>query len=166
MADDTTTDKVENGGNQIYYILGAVILVVIIVAGYLLRSQSNAPLTAITPVAPTPTPGPITALACSKQYYNPVIALPKYYMSVEGVDVEGATSVDCNFTVTVSGNVVTTASVTGALSPAADRGGNTFKCTTKGLELAATVPTKVDVVLKDNLDKTSSCAATFNLPKP
>ncbi len=166
MAEGTDVEKTESGGNQIYYILGAVILVVIVVAGYLLRSQSNSPLTAVAPVVPTPTPGPITALACTKQYYNPVVGLPKYYLSVEGVDVEGTTGVDCTFTVSVSGNVVTSATATANMTAAAERGGNSFRCTTKGMELAASVPTKVDVTLKDNLDKTSTCTASFTLPKP
>lgn len=167
MSGDTL--KENSDGNQIYYILGAVILVAIIAAGYLLRPKvglsPNMP-TVTTPILPTPTPGPITALACEKRYYNPVIGFPKYYLSVEGVDLPNASKVDCDFTVMTGGKVVASESASSPLTAAPERNGGTFRCTTKQLALAPTVPTKVDFVIKDDLGKTASCSTQFTLPTP
>lgn len=172
MEPKTQDDVQETGNNQIYYILGAVVLVVIVVAGYLLRSKSNpqqvtSPTTTVnTPVVATPTPGPITGLACTRQYYNPVIGLPKYYVSVEGVDVSPATKVECTFNISVAGKTVADATATSELVAAPERNGSTFRCTTKQLELTPSVASKIDVALKDDQNKTSSCTASFSLPKP
>ncbi len=170
MADEAPQENSTNGGgNQIYYILGAVILVAIIAAGYFLRPQNvtspSAPTIAI-PVIPTPTPGLITALACEKQYYNPVIGFAKYYVSAQGVDLANASKVDCDITVSIAGKVVATESASSPLTSSPERNGATFRCTTKGMALTPTVVSKVDFAIKDDLGKTASCTSTFTFPAP
>jgi hypothetical protein len=51
-----------------------------------------------------------------------------------------------------------------ALGPNAERGGVTAKCTTKSLELAKSVPTKVDWTVKNGSNETVTCTQTFLLP--
>lgn len=154
-----------------YYVLGAIVLVAVIGAGYMLRPKPAAPgpsgaePQAMAPKA-TPTPlGPISRLSCDTQYYNPVIGFPRYYLSVDGSDVNGPTSVDCTITVSQENKVVTSEKVAGKFSANEVRGGQVFKCSTVGLELKHTVPTKVDVVLKDDQGAKASCSAVFALPK-
>lgn len=158
----------DSGGNQVYYLLGAVVFVGVVVAGYFWRSKINllptVPLT--TPVAATPTPGPISGLSCEKQYYNPVLGFAKYYLSVEGGDISAATKVNCSITVSVDNKVVASESATSPLTPAPQRGGATFRCTSNAVALEPSVPTKVDYQLKDDLGKTASCSYTFLLPTP
>jgi hypothetical protein len=155
-------------GTKQYYVLGFVVLVAIVVAGFLLRGKST-PATP-TPVAqvvtPTPTPGPITKLACDTQYYNPVIGFPKYYLSVEGGDVSAATKVDCTFNVMVNNKIVATQTTSSPLTDKPQRGGSTFRCTTSGVELAPGTPSVVNVVLTDDLKATSTCSAAFSFPSP
>lgn len=155
-------------GTKQYYVLGFIVLVAVVVAGYLLRGKSTNP--AATPTAqvltPTPTPGPITKLACDTQYYNPVVGFPKYYLSVEGGDISAAKKVDCTFTVSVNNKVVATETASSPLTDKPQRGGGTFRCTTSGIELVPNTPTVVDVVLKDDLKATSTCSSTFLFPNP
>ena len=154
-----------------YYILGIVVLVAVVVAGYMLRPKSGETTTP-TPVAqqaaavPTPTPGPITRLACDVQYFNPKIGFPEYYLSVDGGDVTGANTVDCTFTAKVKDSVVATTKVTSPLTAAPQRGGMTFRCTTKAISLQPGVATVVDVALKDDAGATSTCSGAFTFPRP
>lgn len=165
-------ETMENQNNTLYYIIGAVVLVAVIGAGYLLRpkpattaaQQAGGTVTATTP---TPNTGPITKLVCDTQYYNPVIAFPRYYFSAEGGDVAGATKVNCKFTLTQENKIVATESTsTSELTAKTDRGGNVFKCTTSSLELKPNVPTKVDVVMTDDKNAEATCSSVFLLPKP
>ena len=155
-------------GAKQYYILGFIVLIAVVVAGYLLRGKSTAPVP--TPpagvLAPTPTPGPITGLACDMQYYNPVLGFAKYYLSAEGGDLSGAKKVDCTFTVSVDDKVVATETATSPLTDKPQRGGSTFRCTTPAIELTPNTPTVVDVVLKDDLKVSTTCSATFLFPAP
>ena len=151
-----------------YYILGFIVLIAIVLAGYLLRGKSTTPT--LTPVAqvitPTPTPGPITKLACDRQYYNPMIGFTKYYLSAEGGDLSAAKTVDCTITVSVDSKVVATQTATSPLTDQPQRGGSTFRCTTPAINLAANTPTVVDVVLKDDLNASATCSSTFQFPAP
>lgn len=152
-----------------YYILGFVVLVAVVIAGYMLRGKtvpSLPPSPIAEVVVPTPTPGPITGLACDTQYYNPVIGFPQYYLSVEGGDLPKAKKVDCVFTVSVDDNVVAKETVSSPLTDMPQRGGGTFRCTTPAIDLAPNTPTVVDVVLKDDLKTSATCSATFLLPTP
>ena len=161
-------EQSQSMGTKQYYVLGFIVLVAVVIAGFLLRGKSAAPASTQTPVVqvPTPTPGPITQLACDTQYYNPVIGFPKYYLSVEGGDLSSAKKVDCTFTVSVNNKVVATEAASSPLTDKPQRGGGTFRCTSPGLELTPNTPTVVDVVLKDDLKGTSTCSSTFIFPAP
>lgn len=155
-----------------YYVLGIVVLVAVIVAGYMLRPKTdNTAMQQSTPqqqqvVVPTPTPGPITKLGCDVQYYNPKIGFPEYYLTVEGGDVSSATSVDCTFTASVKGAQESTVKVSSPLTASPQRGGSTFRCTTKATALTPGVVSTVDVALKDDLGSTASCSGVFTFAKP
>jgi hypothetical protein len=163
-------EQSQSMGTKQYYVLGFIVLIAIIVAGYLLRGKSTTPAITPTPVAqvtaPTPTPGPITGLACDTQYYNGVVGFPKYYLSVEGGDLSTAKKVDCTFTVSVDNKVVATQTASSPLTDKPQRGGSTFRCTTPSIDLTPNVPTVVDVTLKDDLKASSTCSSTFLLPAP
>lgn len=159
-----------SSNSSMYYVLGAVVLVAVIGAGYLLRPKTpatgGAQPTAMAPAAPTPTPGPITRLACDSQYYNPVIGFPKYYLSVKGGDITGPTGVNCTMTISQGNQVVNTQKLSSPLTAAPERGGSVFTCTTEGLELKPTTPTKVEVALVDDQGVKATCSAVFSLPRP
>lgn len=149
------------------YVIGAVLVVAVVAGAWYFRSNGNKnamvePTSKNEPVVQvSPTPGPITKLGCDQQYYNPRIGFPEFYLSVEGGDVSTAKKVTCEFTTSINGNVVHKATSSSPLTEAPTRGGSTFRCTTKPLELESGVPTVVDVVVSDDLDATASCSATF-----
>lgn len=158
--------KDEGSETQMYYVIGAVVLVVIIAMGYFLwpKAPSSSSVQTVAPLEPTPTPGPITKLACEKQYYNPVVGFPQYFVSVEGVDLSNTKSVTCTTEVRVANRTLSTDSTQSAMTAVPERNGNTFKCTTKALDLLENVPITVDVALKDDVNATASCSAEFLLP--
>jgi hypothetical protein len=94
-----------------------------------------------------------------------VLGFPKYYFSVEGADLTGPSSVECTFTVIQENKVTDTENSTVSLTAKPERNGNVFKCTTVGLELKPTIPTKVDVALRDDQGAKATCSAVFTLPK-
>lgn len=155
--------------SSMYYVLGAIVLVAVIGAGYMLRPKTAAPTTpepvAMAPKA-TPTPlGPITRLQCDTQYYNPVIGFAKYYLSVDGSDVSGPTTVDCTMTVSQENKVVATDKSSSPLEAKPERNGSVFRCSSAALELKPMIPTKVDVTLKDDQGAKATCSAVFALPR-
>jgi hypothetical protein len=159
-------EAMEPTNNLMSYVLGGLLVLAVVAGGYFLRPKSANPTNTQTAmVQPTPTPGTINKLGCDTQYYNPVIGFPKYYLSVEGGDVGDASEVECTTTVTQEGKVVATEKVTVPLTDKAERNGKVFKCSTSALELKPTVPTKVDILLKNDKDLTATCSAMFALPK-
>ena len=166
--EEETMENSTSSNSSLYYILGAIVLVAVIGAGYLLRPKTASPggqaQVGATPTI-TPTPGPITRLACENQYYNPVLGFPKYYFSVEGADLTGPTSVDCTFTVTQENKIADSEKSTVTFTAKPERNGNVFKCTTAGVEVKPTIPTKVDVALHDDQGAKATCSAIFALPK-
>ena len=160
----------------VFYILGGVIVTAIIVAGFLLYPRnSGTPATGspvlgqqTTAVQPTAVPvqkGPIGSLACTSQYYNTVNGVAgSYYLSVDGEAPSAATAVTCTITASVNNQVVGTDVQTPGLNPSPDRGGSTFRCSSKGLVLKPNTPTKVMYDLKDQNGVTASCSRTFLLP--
>ena len=172
MAEDTKSEKAmadAEGSQTLYYIVGALVVVAIAVGAYFLRPKSTSETAPTTPTAaseqqPVVATGPISQLACESQYYNPVIGFPKYYVSVQGVDVPSAKKVDCTFTISVSGKTVATESASSNLLAAPERNGGIFRCTTKALELEKKIPTKVDVEVKDDLGTTVGCSRSFSFP--
>ncbi|MBI5614456.1 hypothetical protein HY947_06010 [Candidatus Gottesmanbacteria bacterium] len=160
----------EQSSNTSALVVGALIVVAVVgIAFYAMKGKTSptAENTAepVKPVVTTaPAPKVITKLSCDTQYYNPVVGFPKYYLSVEGGDVVGSTKVDCTMTVTAKNTKVAVENISSPLTAAPERGGSTFRCTTKGLELEKNVPTKVDVTLTNDLGQTASCTKTFLLP--
>ena len=168
MEEETMENSTNN--NTMYYLLGAVVLVAVIAAGYFLRpkgamQETTTPPTSMAPPAATPTPGPITRLACDSQYYNPVVGLGQYYLSVKGGDVTGAKTVNCTMSVVQENKVAYSENLSSPLTANPARGGSEFTCVTQALSLKPTIPTKVNVELKDDQGAHSSCSATFALPK-
>lgn len=166
---ENTTQTQERTNSSIYYIVGVFILILIIAVGYALRPKTkdqNTTQKASAPAAPMPTPGPIMGLSCELQYYNPVVALPQYYLSVEGVDKPPAATVTCSFDVSVNGEMVTKEEIKGLVDQAPERGGFTYRCTTQALSLDAGIPTDIAVNITDDTGNTTTCSATFILPAP
>ncbi|OGG30438.1 hypothetical protein A2973_00980 [Candidatus Gottesmanbacteria bacterium RIFCSPLOWO2_01_FULL_49_10] len=164
---EETNDKSPQESSTLYYVIGAVLLVVIVAAGYFLRPKpANTPGAATAQTVPvnTPTPGPITGLACGKQYYNPAISLPRYYFTSEGEDLMTTKKVHCTFTMNQAGKVVATTSAEATLVEAPGRGGGTFRCDTKDMQLEANIPTVVDVVIKNDKQEIAACTQNFVLP--
>ncbi|MDO8451362.1 MAG: hypothetical protein Q7S76_00660 [bacterium] len=156
----------EKENSAIYYVIGLIALLSVVIAGYLLRPKpsivSSEPTTPAVQITSQTTP--ITKLACEKQYYNPVVGLPKYYLSVEGVDVPPTEKVSCIFTVSVAGKTVEIASASSDITSIPSRGGGTFRCSTEGIKLDKNIPTKVDTLITNDQDITTSCSAIFTLP--
>jgi hypothetical protein len=164
--EEETMENQPSNNSSLYYVLGAIVLVAVIGAGYLLRPKSGPAQQAVQPApVATPTPGPITRLACENQYYNPVLGFPKYYFSVEGADPAGPTTVECTMTVSQQNKLVTTEKVNAPLLAKPERNGNVFKCITSGVELTPNVVTKVEVALKDDQGAKATCSALFTVPK-
>lgn len=161
----------ETSGTFTYYVLGAVVLALIVGGIYFLRPKSTsspAPTAneVTAPIEVLPASGPITGLACERQWYNPVVGFTKYFLGVEGADLLTSKNVMCSFTVSVGGKVVATTSAQSALTEAVGRGGGTFQCGSPSLELEPNVPTVIDIMLKNDANQTASCTQTFVLPKP
>lgn len=157
----------EQPSNNLAYIVGAIALVVVLGAAFFLRPKPAS--TTLSPegtalVNPTPTPGLITGLACDSVYYNPKVGFNEYYVSAEGGDVTDASRVNCAFTMKVAGETVETANASSPLTESPARGGSTFRCTTRAIELEPNVETEVSVVLTDNLKESATCAATLIFP--
>lgn len=153
------------------YIIGAVLVVAVIGGAWYFRSknassQVTEPTSGTSVAAVSPTPGPISGLSCDKPYFNPKNGYSEYYLSVEGGDVSAAKTVSCDFTALVNGKTVASVSAESPLTEAPARGGSTFRCTTDSVKLAPSVPTVVNIALRDDLDKTSTCTATFTFPRP
>lgn len=169
--DEQGEQTVETSGTFSYYLLGAVVLALIVGGIYFLRPKSAPGPTptaneVTAPVEVLPASGPITGLACERQWYNPVVGFTKYFLGVEGADLLTTKKVVCSFTVSVAGKVVATTSAESALTEAVGRGGGTFQCGSPSLELAPNVPSVVDVLLKNDTNQTASCTQTFVFPQP
>lgn len=167
--EETEKQESQSSGAFTYYVLGAVIIALIAGGVYFLRPKATSttspqPVNEVVEVIATPTPGPITGLACEQQWYNPVVGFKKYYIGVGGVDLMTTKKVDCNLTVSVGGKVVATASAESGLTAINERGGGGFRCDSQGLELEANVPTIVDVILTNDKKETATCTQTFLLP--
>lgn len=167
MEKETTSESMESP-SMMTYVVGAVLVVAVVAGAWYFRTKG----TKSTMVEPggqqvavaTPTPGPITGLGCDQIYYNPKVGFTEYYLSAEGGDISDAEKVTCTFTASVDGIEVATATAQGPLTDAPQRGGKTFKCTTKAVGLEPNVETIIDVVLKDDLKVSSTCSATFTFP--
>ena len=146
-------------------------MVVAVVAGAWYFRAKSTKSSVVTPAGQpvaviSPTPGPITNLGCDQQYFNPRVGFSEYYLSVEGGDVSDAKDVTCDFSVKIDGKEVVKSSVNSPLTASPQRGGSTFRCTTRPLAITANMLAIVDVVIKDDLNANSSCSAAFTFPQP
>lgn len=174
MENSTEHHKPKKDNTILFYILGGVVVTAVIIAGFVLYRPAQTPpasqpvLGQETNVQPTAAPAaarPIGTLACSQQFYNTVNGVPEnYYLSTEGEAPSDITSVTCTITASVNNQVVATDTVVPSLIAVADRGGSTFRCTTKGLKLKPGVATKVTTDIKDNNNNSVSCNRSFLLP--
>lgn len=161
-----TAEEMTETPSMVTYIVGALLVVAVVAGAWYFRSKGASKTVVETggqqqEAAMSPAPGPITALGCDQQYYNPRVGFSEYYLSVEGGDVSTANKVTCEFTASVDGKTVTKATVNSPLTESPARGGSTFRCTTQSIELDAGVPTVVDVLLTDDMGKSATCSATF-----
>lgn len=160
-----STDPQEE--NTVVYIVAAVIVVAVIVAAVLMwpkNKQQEQTLTPTTTTQATPTPNqtPIAKFACENQWFNPVIGIPKYYLSAQVADVRTGGTVDCTFTLyNGSTTVLTEKMTTVPLVAAPERNGSVVTCTTKALE---NIPKNVGLtmisVVKNDEGKVASCSGT------
>lgn len=161
----------ETSSSLTYYVLGAVVLALIAGGAYFLRPKAttNPAPVAIgepAPVVASPTPGPITGLACERQWYNQKIGFTEYYIGVDGSDLMTTKKVTCSFSLSVAGKVVATTSAESTLTEVPSRGGGTFLCNSPAIALEPNVATVIDVMLKNDANQTASCTQTFVLPQP
>lgn len=153
------------------YVIGAVLVLAVVAGAWYFRSKTPYTMSgsgdqgAIVAQA-SPTPGPITALSCDNQYFNPKIGFNEYYLSAEGGDVNAATSVTCDFRVTVNDAVVASSTATSPLTGAPERSGQTYRCTTDAVALTPGVVSTVSVDVTDDLGVTETCSAEFTFPTP
>jgi hypothetical protein len=154
----------DKGDTSTVYVIGAIVVVAVIIAAILLWPKK--------PEVATPTPQPevtqpaveektnFTKLTCEKQWFNPVIGMPKYYLSVEGGDINSVNATECTFTLTNKEKVVVTERTNAVFKPAPERGGSSFMCTTKAVELPkGTGPMTMTVVVKNDQGQTATCPA-------
>jgi hypothetical protein len=176
MEEEKHTSTEESGKDStMYYIIGVLVLVLVLGVGYALRPKPAKTPTTTEPVTQTeqaavPVPtiqrGPITDFNCDTQYYNTVIGLPQYYLTVEGVGKTASDKVTCKFTITQGKDTLAKKTIEGQLQQAPDLGGYTWRCTTEALELPANEPINVDVNVENSAKETKTCNAVYLLPTP
>jgi hypothetical protein len=169
MNDEDKKEVNESNDSSIYYILGGVVLVAAVAGFFLLKPKEKniepSPSPVVQGPVVSPTPAPITKLACEKQYYNPMTGLGKYYVSMEGVDTLTSGDVTCEFTFTVKDKVVATSTAVGKLEENSTRGGAVFRCqTVPAVELARGIPTKVTVKVENPKKEKAECSQNFIFP--
>jgi hypothetical protein len=158
MEKEQTTQT--EGDSSIVYIIGAVIIVAVIVAGVLLwpkpKTQEAGTTTPVVEQKKT-----ITKLGCDTQWFNPKIGFPEYYLSAEGSALSTSKTVDCTFTITsnLDGKVIATEKIPAIMTEAAERGGQTFKCTTKAIALLKGTAVTMKTTVMDDLEATAACKA-------
>ena len=168
MENETQNIQHEGETSSSIYIIGAIIVVAIIIAGVLLWPKPKTTVqneATTTPIVEEKTM--IQKLSCDKQWYNPMIGFPKYYLSAEGSALLTTKSVTCTFTVTANadGTVLATTEANAVLKQADERGGQTYQCTTKAVELVQGAAVTMKTMVTDDQGASASCTAgTMSLP--
>jgi hypothetical protein len=146
------------GDSSIVYIIGAIIIVAVIVAGVLLWPKPKAK-EAGTETSVVEQKQTITKLGCDTQWYNPKIGFSEYYLSAEGSALSISKTVDCTFTVTsnLDGKVVVTEKIPAVMTNAAERGGQTFLCTTKAIAMPKGTAVTMKTTVMDDLEASAAC---------
>ena len=161
MEKETDVSQTQEDGSLVY-VVGAIIVVAVIVAAVLMwpktKSSETASPTPENKVIVKPT---LTKLVCENEWYNPVIGFPKYYLSAEGGDVSAGQEVECTFTIFKDIEIVLTESMKVPVTSAPERGGTTFKCTTKALDrIPQNTPLKLVSTVVDEEGATASCSGS------
>jgi len=162
MEHETNDTQTQEEGTLIY-IVGAIIVVAVVVAAILLwpKPKSTQQTATPTPENNVITKTTLTKLVCENEWFNPVIGMPKYYLSAEGGDVSDGEEIECSFSIIKDKDTVVTEKVTVPVAQAQERGGTTFKCTTKALEkIPQATPVQFVTVVKNREGKTASCSGT------
>jgi len=151
--------------NSLVYVVGALIVIAVVVAGILLwpkpKKTTVAPAVTEEQIGTQPT---LTKLVCEKEWYNPVVGVPKFYLQAEGGNVDPAKTVDCTFTLNDGSKNILSEKVTVDLNPAPERNGNTFRCGTKALEnLPMNVTLKMTTTVQDDQGASATCAGNVIL---
>ena len=147
------------------YVVGAIIVVAVVVAAVIMWPKNKIKETA------TPTPETkvvnkpiLTKLVCESEWFNPVVGLPKYYLSAEGGDVSAGSEIQCTFSIIKDKETVLTETMKVPVTQSPERGGTTFRCTTKAIEkLPQNVPVTFVTTIKNDDGMIASCsgAVTF-----
>jgi len=167
MENETQNIQHEGETSSSVYIIGAIIVVAIIIVGVLLWPKPKATVQNETTTPIVEEKAMIQKLSCDKQWYNPMIGFPKYYLSAEGSALLTTKSVTCTFTVTANsdGAILATTEADAVLKPADERGGQTYECTTKAIELVKGAAVTMKTMVTDDQGASASCTAgTMSLP--
>jgi len=156
--EENQTQPIEE--NSLVYIVGAVIVVAVIVAGVIMwpKTKTVTQEKEIPQIQTTPSTQNITKLTCENEWYNPVIGMPKYYLSASGGDLISG-NIECMFTIAnATGAAMFTEKVVVKTTPAPNRNGHAFICTTKALEkIPQNTPVKLVAAIKNDEGQTASC---------
>jgi len=162
MENENTASQTQEE-NSMVYVIGAIIVVAVIVAAVVMWPKNKTkevanPTTPATSVVNKPT---LTKLVCESEWFNPVIGLPKYYLSAEGGDVSAGTEIECAFSVIKDKETVMTETIRVPVKQAPERGGTTFVCTSKAIEkLPQNVPVTFVTTVKNQDGATASCSGS------
>jgi hypothetical protein len=161
MENKTDVSQTQEEGS-IVYVVGAIIVVAVIVAAVLMwpknKSGQTATPTPDTKVVVKPT---LTKLICESEWFNPVVGMPKYYLSAEGGDISAGQEIECTFTLLKDKEAVITETMKVPVTAAPERGGTTFTCTTKGIEkIPQNIPLTFVTTVKNEEGATSSCSGS------
>ncbi|KKS89740.1 MAG: hypothetical protein UV63_C0014G0018 [Microgenomates group bacterium GW2011_GWC1_43_11] len=150
---------------SIVYVVGAIIVVAVIVAAVLMWPKNKPKETASpTPENKVVTKPTLTKLVCESEWFNPVVGMPKYYLSAEGGDVSAGTQIECEFTLLKDKEAIIRETKVVPVVQSPERGGTTFKCTTKAVEnIPQNTALTFVTTVKNEEGTTASCsgAVTF-----
>jgi hypothetical protein len=159
MENETNTSQTQEESSMIY-VVGAIIVVAVIVAAVVMwpknKTGETATPTQETKVINKPT---LTKLVCEGEWFNPVVGLPKYYLSASGGDISAGQQMECTFTVIKDKETVMTETIKVPVTQSPERGGTTFQCTTKAIEkIPQNVPVTFVSTVKNEDGLTASCS--------
>jgi len=165
MENEDTVSQTQEESSMVY-VIGAVIVVAVIVAAVIMWPKSKTKDETAMPTSETSTSKSnvvtkptLTKLSCESEWFNPVVGLPKYYLSAEGGDVSNGNEIECTFHVIKDKDTILTETIKTPVTAAPERGGTTFRCTTKALEkLPQGIPVTLVTIVKNSEGQTASCS--------
>jgi len=164
MENETDVSQIQEESSMVY-VVGAIIVVAVIVAAVVMwpknKTNETATPTPETKVIIKPT---LTKLVCESEWFNPVVGFPKYYLSAEGGDVSAGSEIQCTFNLIKDKETVLTEIINVPVTQSPERGGTTFRCTTKALEkLPQNIPVTFVTTVKNDDGMTASCSGAITL---